>query len=113
MQEVWESLFSYHQSNGTVEIASGRAPKCTDSAQSPMKLLLLVVGLRELLFKFLFSSDIGFIFGGHLLYLSRKAFPLNYLPSAPKDLEGDADENNESNLYSIIKYCLRIPNARS
>ena len=44
--------------------ASGKAPKYTDSAKRPMKfVLLLVVGIQELLFKFLFSSDIGCVLG--------------------------------------------------
>ena len=70
MQEGWGSLVYSLQGSGIVGRASGRAPKYTDSAKRPMKfMLLLVVGIQELLFKFLFSSDIGSVLrGGSTLF---------------------------------------------
>lgn len=64
MQEGWGSLVYSPQGSGIVGRASGRAPKYIDSAARPMKfMLLLVVGIQELLFKFLFSSNIGSVLG--------------------------------------------------
>ena len=54
-------------------------------------MLLLVVGIVERLFKFLFSFHTGSIFLGHLFYYQETG-PSKCRLSSPGDLEGDGDE---------------------
>ena len=74
-------------------------------------MLLLMVGIWELLFQFLFSSHTGSIFLGHLFQQSRKYVSLNCPFSSPDGHEGDGDENDDSK--HIITNLPGIPFARS
>lgn len=78
-----------------------------------MKFILLVVGIQELLFKFLLSSNIGSVLEGvNFFYLSRR------VPSKLSQVlqniwhEGKDDEHDDSN-HSVTKTLPKDSKSRS
>ena len=81
-----EPFFSSSKlSNGTVEIASGRPQNAQIQLRALWSCCCSWWRSESSYLNFYFPLTLVLSLGGHLFYLSRKAFPLNCLPRAPKD----------------------------